>query len=128
MSRKSDWLEYSEELLEIGTLLLKNGKHTWSCFTYQQSSAAALKAILSKLGESTFGDNLIALLRTVDKHKQITNEVKEACHTVNNYFKSTRDLESHSEGTPSDFYTEEDAVEAKHCAHTILRFAHQASH
>jgi HEPN domain-containing protein len=128
MSRTKDWLEYSEELKEIADLLNENKKFSWACFTYQQSSSAALKAILSKLGASTFGENLIALLRVIKKEKQVPKEIETACHKMNTYFKSSRDLEMKAEGTPSDYFSKKDADNAHSKALAILRFAHHEVH
>ncbi|NHJ31489.1 MAG: HEPN domain-containing protein [Asgard group archaeon] len=127
MSRKKDWLNYSEELLDIAELLMSKGKYSWSCFTSQQASTAALKAVLSNANESTYGDNLIALLRSVKEIRAIPKEVTEACHYVNDFFAKSRDLENKPEGTPLSYFTLTDAQKAKTSALAILRFAHQNS-
>jgi len=128
MSRNKDWLNYSEELINIAELLLNKGRYSWSCFTSQQASTAALKAVLSKTNESTFGDNLIALLRTLKETYSIPEDVKEACHYVNDFFIKSRDLENKPEGTPLSYFTLSDAQKAKTSALTILRFAHHNSY
>ncbi len=127
MSRNKDWLRYSQELIDIAELLMDKGRYSWSCFTSQQASTAALKAILSIKNESTFGDNLIALLRTVKESYNIPDDVKEACHFVNEFFTKSRDLENKPDGTPLNNFTLEDAQKAKTSALTILRFAHHNS-
>lgn len=127
MSRTNDWLQYSEELIDIADLLMDKGRFSWSCFTSQQATTAALKAILSKKGESTFGDNLIALLRTVKETIAIPIEVKDACHQVNDYFKTCRDLENKSEGTPLNYYSLEESQKAKNDALMVIRFAYHES-
>ena len=128
MDRHKDWLQYAGELLEIANLLDKNEKYNWSCFTYHQSAAAALKAILSKMGESTFGDNLIALFRSVKKEKNPSEDIMKACHKLNGFFKTCRDLESNSEGTPLTNFNADDSMNAKQQAKVILRYAHHESH
>jgi len=128
MTRTTDWLKYSEELVTIADLLIANQKYSWACFTLQQASAAALKSILSKKDESTYGDNLIKHLRLIGKHDTIPSEVKAACHNLNNLFSETRDLESLQAGTPSDKFTPRDADKAKRDAMAIIRYAYHFSH
>ena len=126
MSRYKDWLTYSEELLEIADFLIEKGKYSWACFTLHQASTAALKAILAKNDESTYGENLINFLRTIDKQFQPVEEVKKACRQINDYFQKTRDLESNPIGTPLSNFTINDAKLAKSNTLTILRFAHHS--
>ncbi|MFW9923889.1 MAG: HEPN domain-containing protein [Candidatus Thorarchaeota archaeon] len=125
MTRTKDWLQYSEELIEVADLLITNRKFNWSCFTSQQASSAALKAILENIEESTFGDNLIALLRIIKDKKSVPKEVNDACHSLNDYFKSTRDLERNETGTPMNSFSEKEAKHAKDNALIILRFAYR---
>ena len=127
MSRNKDWLQYSQELIDIADLLMDRGRYSWSCFTSQQASTAALKAVLSINNKSTFGDNLIALLRIINEFHEIPKDVKEACHYVNDFFTKSRDLENEPDGTPHNYFTLEDAQKAKLSALTILRFAHHNS-
>lgn len=127
MSRNKDWLVYSQELVDIAELLLDKGRYSWSCFTSQQASLAALKAVLSKSNESTFGDNLIALLRSVKEIYTIPEDVKKACHYVNDFFTKSRDLENKPDGTPPNYFNISDAQQAKASALTILRFAYHHS-
>ncbi len=127
MSRTKDWLQYSEELIKIADLLMDKGRFSWSCFTSQQAATAALKAILFKMGESTYGDNLIALLRTVKESRAIPKDVKEACHHVNDYFKTSRDLENKPDGTPLSYFSLKESQKAKIDALTVIRFAYHES-
>ena len=124
LTRNKDWLKYSEELIEIGDLLMKNGKYSWACFTLEQASSAALKAILSNKEESTFGENLIKLLNLIKNLHSVPDDVKDACHYLNDYFSKTRDLENTNKGTPSDHFTLKDAMQVKKQAMAILRFAY----
>ena len=127
MTRTKDWLQYSEELIKIADLLMDKGRFSWSCFTSQQAATAALKAILSKSGEPTIGDNLIALLRTVKENISIPVDVKDACHQVNDYFKTSRNLEHKPEGTPLSNYSLEESQKAKNDALMVIRFAYHES-
>lgn len=127
MSRTKDWLQYSQELKDIAELLMNQGRFSWSCFTSQQASAAALKAILSSMDVSTFGDNLIALLRQIGEDKEIPLEIKKACQELNDYFKTCRDLESKSTGVPSENFTLEEAQKAINQSLAIIRFAYQTA-
>ncbi|MGC9781625.1 MAG: HEPN domain-containing protein [Candidatus Heimdallarchaeota archaeon] len=128
MNRNKDWLQYSEELIEIADILMDKGKFSWSCFTSHQASSAALKAILSLMDEYTFGDNLIALLRKINGKYTIPDDVKQACHQVNDFFTKSRDLEGKPEGTPLNNFTITDANQAKASALALIRFAHHNSH
>ena len=127
MNRTKDWLQYSEELIEIADILMDKGWFSWSCFTSQQAAVAAIKALLSKFDEPTFGDNLIALLRTAKENISIPANVKDSCQKINGYFKTCRDLESKPDGTPLSNYSLEESQEAKNHALTIIRFAYHKS-
>ncbi len=128
MTRNTDWLKYSEELIVIADILIEKQKYSWACFTLQQASAAALKSILSKKDESTYGDNLIKHLRLIGKHNTVPAEVKAACHNVNNFFTEARDLESVQTGTPINKFTLKDADKAKKDALAIIRYAYHFAH
>ena len=128
MTRTSDWLRYSEELLDITKLLIDKGKFSWSCFTSHQAATAALKAILAKDDEPTIGDNLIALLRLAKKRNEISTKVETACHNINEHFKCSRDLEKKPEGTPLDNYSLDDSTRARTSALLILRHAHHLTY
>ncbi|MBN1330193.1 MAG: HEPN domain-containing protein [Candidatus Heimdallarchaeota archaeon] len=128
MTRQQDWLKYSQELYDIAELLINNQKYSWACFTLNQASAAALKSILSNIDESTFGDNLIALLRSINNAKKVPEDVTNACHSINIYFTLARDLENKPDGTPITNFSQKDAKQAINDTMTILRFAHHMAH
>lgn len=128
MNREKDWLHYSEELLDIADLLITKGKYSWACFTLQQATSAALKSILSRMDESTFGDNLIKLIRIIGQNTNIPADVNKSCHKLNDYFNMTRDLEAISDGTPLNKYTLAEAQTAKNDTLAVIRFAHHMSH
>lgn len=125
MTRAKDWLQYSQELKDIAELLIDKGRFSWSCFTSQQASAAALKAILASIDGSTFGDNLIALLREIKEQKEVPAEIKKACQNLNEYFKTSRDLERKPSGTPEQYFTLDDAKKALNETLAIIRYAYQ---
>ncbi|NHJ46535.1 MAG: HEPN domain-containing protein [Asgard group archaeon] len=128
MTREKDWLQYSEELLEIANLLIDNKKFSWACFTLQQASAAALKSILAKHDEMTFGDNLIKLARTIAETETIPVDVKSSCLKLNDLFTRARDLETKPNGTPSNNYTIREANDTKNKTLVIIRYAHHLNH
>ncbi|NHK30379.1 MAG: HEPN domain-containing protein [Asgard group archaeon] len=128
MNREKDWLYYSEELLEIAELLITNAKYSWACFTLHQATTAALKSILSRMDESTFGDNLIKLVRAIGQNTNIPDEVKKSCHKLNDYFNMARDLEAKSDGTPLSNFSLAEAKSAKNNTLVVIRFAHHMSH
>ncbi len=128
MTRQQDWLKYSQELYDIAELLINNQKYSWACFTLNQASAAALKSILSNIDESTFGDNLIALLRAINNNQKVPQEVTNACHNVNIYFTLARDLENKPNGTPMENFNQKEAQQAINDTMAILRYAHHMAH
>ncbi|RLI72357.1 hypothetical protein DRO91_04610, partial [Candidatus Heimdallarchaeota archaeon] len=128
ISKEYHTKKYSEELIAIADILIEKQKYSWACFTLQQASAAALKSILSKKDESTYGDNLIKHLRLIGKHDTVPTEVKAACHNVNNFFTEARDLESVQTGTPINKFTLKDADKAKKDALAIIRYAYHFAH
>lgn len=128
MNREKDWLRYSEELLEIADLLINHKKYSWACFTLQQATSAALKSILARMDESTFGDNLIKLIRIIGQNTNIPDDVKKSCHILNDYFSMTRNLEAKSNGTPLNNYSLAEAEQAKNNTLVVIRFAHHMAH
>ncbi|HUT80628.1 MAG TPA: HEPN domain-containing protein [Candidatus Bathyarchaeia archaeon] len=128
MSRQQDWLKYSQELYDIAEILINNQKYSWACFTLNQATAAALKSILSNIDESTFGDNLIALLRVINSNHKVPEDVTNACHNINIYFTLARDLENKSDGTPLTNFSMKDAKQAVNDTMIILRYAHHMTH
>ncbi|NHJ15131.1 MAG: HEPN domain-containing protein [Candidatus Thorarchaeota archaeon] len=90
MDRALDWLKQAEYDLRTAEELHRLEIHAWSCFVSQQAAEKALKAVLERVGQPTWGHDLIELMKIMSVALKVPKEVNAACYRLNLYYVATR--------------------------------------
>ena len=123
MQRTQDWLKEAQAELRAAQDLLRGGHWSWCCFTCQQATEKALKAICEHFRTPQFGHNLNALVQTVEAHTTVSEPTRMACARLNRYYIPARYPNAFDQGVPADQFFEADAREALKDAGEVVRFA-----
>lgn len=123
MRREADWLRQAEADLKAAEDLRATSNFAHACFMSQQAAEKALKAILERFGEDTFGHSVDELLSRVEEHVSATEEVRRACVKLDKFYIPTRYPTAFPSGAPSDHYHDFEAEEAVGDAKKVLSFA-----
>jgi HEPN domain-containing protein len=90
-----------------------------ACFSAQQSSELAAKALLESQGHIEFGHSVFQLLQTAGG---VPANVLDAARVLDRYYIPTRYPNGFPAGAPMDFYDQPTAEEAVSLAERILEF------
>jgi len=113
------WMRLSRGTLSSSRRDLEGGDYNWACFKAQQSAEFAMKALLHGLGLSAYGHSISALLERLPEDLGAQKIVQEAKRLDKCYI-PTRYPNAWPQGTPEDYYTEEDAKEAVGSAEDVV--------
>ena len=122
MNRWRDWLEQAERDLERAKLDIQHEFYEWACFTAQQSSEKAIKALGMSFGIDLWGHSLTTMLNLLKEKIIIPDEILDQSKLLDKYYIPTRYPNGFAEGKPSDYFTKKEAEEAFDAASQILRF------
>lgn len=122
MERSADWMEQAHRDLAHGDNDLKAGYYEWSCFSAQQASEKALKAVLQRAGLEAWGHSLTDLLEAVGDLHQAPEGLWDAAVEVEKAYIAARYPDAHASGPPARHYTETEATRCLDYAGQILRF------
>lgn len=119
-----DWLRQGERDLEKARVDLEHGYYEWACFTSQQASEKAVKALAMYRGLTIWGHSLLEMLRVLEREGElpIPEDLKELAKILDKLYIPTRDPNGFPWGNPSDYYTQKDALEAINAAERIMGF------
>ena len=104
---------------------LERGDYNWACFKAHQSAEFAVKALLRRLGLGAYGHSVSALLTAAPLQLKALNVLQQA-KTLDKYYVPTRYPNAWAEGSPADYYTREDAMQAIEYARSIIRWVEEA--
>lgn len=108
---------------EKAELDLEHGYYEWACFTAQQSAEKALKALCMYKGFEPWGHSLLALLQALKQaHFDFPKEVENSARKLDLYHIPTRYPNGLPAGKPSEYYIEEEALEALNACDHILQW------
>jgi HEPN domain-containing protein len=123
VQRADDWLAEARAELRAAEALLQAGHWSWCCFTCQQASEKALKAISESLRAPQFGHNLNVLVQAIEQRLCVPETVRLAAGRLNRFYIPTRHPDAFDHGAPADQYFEPDARQALEDAREIQQFA-----
>lgn len=121
------WLRQAKHDRSTAEVTAKNGAHDWACFLSQQAAEKALKGYLYLRGHrAVTGHSIMMLLQkcaTHNTHFRKINRVKR----LDEVYITSRYPNGLQEGTPLEFYTEEDSKECLELAETTIRTVERLS-
>ncbi len=122
MDRSKDWLKQAEFDCSTAKTLKDNDNFPWACFAVHQAAEKALKALLEKINQPSWGHDLVELLEQVKQTISVPQKIVEACSRLNLYYIPTRYPDAFPSGAPADKFTEQQAISAIEDVEEVLSF------
>lgn len=113
----------AENTLEAAIVDMRNGFHNWACFKAHQCGEFAVKALLRSIGKPAYGHSIykfLVLLR--EEGFSVGEELIRKAKTLDQYYTPTRYPDIWPEGTPYEFYSEDDSQRAISFCREILEW------
>jgi HEPN domain-containing protein len=115
------WLRQAKHDLRTARTVAKTGAHDWACFLSQQAAEKALKGYLySKGHRAVTGHSILMLLTRCMKHDGSFDAINRA-KRLDEVYITSRYPNGLQEGTPLEFYTNEDSRECIALAQATIR-------
>ena len=77
MERSADWMDQAQGDLEHAKSDLERGFYDWACFSAQQASEKAVKAVFHKQGAEAWGHSVADLLEELASSQPVPDGLKE---------------------------------------------------
>lgn len=122
MERSADWMDQAEGDLQHARSDLKEGFYEWACFSSQQATEKALKAVFQKLGGEAWGHSVADLLEELSKSQMIPQELKDIALELDKAYILTRYPNAHPSGSPRRRYTSKEAERMIGYAEKVIEF------
>ena len=116
----SRWMSQAEKTFELIDADIEYQGYSWACFKAQQAAEFAVKALLYLLGRPAFGHEISKLIKKAGL--QVPEEVSECAVLLDRMYIPARYPDAFSEGSPWEFFTKRDALEAKECARKLIEW------
>ena len=117
------WLRTALKNLDSARGDLERGDFNWACFKAHQAAEMALKALLHVLGLPAYGHSLSKLLQRVEEAGvEAGGGYVKLAKSLDKLYVPTRYPNAWSEGSPHEYYTEEDAEQAIEYAKKLVEW------
>ncbi len=120
--RSADWLAQARRDLDHAGTACAAKHYEWACFSAQQGAEKAVKAVYLHLHGEGWGHSVLKLLQGLADKVDVTESILDAARTLDKHYIPTRYPNGFDEGSPGDYYTEKEAVEAIGHARQIIEF------
>lgn len=121
-NRAQDWLNQAKRDLLHAENDLKNEFYEWACFSAQQASEKAVKAVFYKLNADAWGHSITMLFRELARNFPVEESLIKAAKNLDKFYIPPRYPNGFDVGIPADYFTEEDARGAIENAAKIIQF------
>ncbi len=122
MNRSQDWLKQAQRDLQKTRLDMEHSYYEWACFTSQQASEKAVKALYLSLNMSVRGHSVLKILEALKEKVSISKELLHAARILDRYYIESRYPNGFPAGSPMDYFDQKIAQEAYNAASAILGF------
>ncbi|GBC84289.1 hypothetical protein HRbin11_00714 [bacterium HR11] len=121
------WMRQAEHTLESAERDRSERDYAWACFKAEQAAQCALKALLISIGQVAHGHSLRRLIRQVEASGfSVPSSVVTAAEGLERHYIPSRYPDAYPEGSPFEFYHDEQAQEALRWADHIIDFVWEA--
>ena len=122
MERSADWMDQAQGDLEHAKSDLERGFYDWACFSAQQASEKAVKAVFHKQGAEAWGHSVADLLEELASSQPVPDALKEAALELDKSYIPARYPNAHPSGSPRRRYTRTEAERMVTHAERIVEF------
>ena len=122
MERSKDWMDEAEGDLDHAKSDMERGFYNWACFSSQQASEKAVKAVFQKLNAEAWGNSVADLLDELPKNYDIPDKLIEGALELDKAYIPTRYPNAHPSGSPRRKYIKEEARRLIKYAEEIIKF------
>jgi len=117
------WRGEADRALASARLLARESLHNWACFSAEQGSQLAVKALLHGLGRGPWGhdlDHLGSMLSTAGV--DVPEAIADAMRRLTRHYIPARYPDAHPGGQPGHHYGASDSEQAIGDAEAIIEF------
>lgn len=122
MERSADWMDQAQGDLQHARQDLETGFYEWSCFSAQQTSEKAVKAVFQKMGAEAWGHSVADLLQVLSKAHPVSEDWMDIALELDKAYILTRYPNAHSSSSPRRRYTRAEAERLVSHAEAIVQF------
>lgn len=120
MERSQDWIASAD--LEHARSDRERGFHNWACFSAQQATEKAVKAVFQKLTAEAWGHSTADLLVELRRHRDVPGALIDRALELDKAYIPTRYPNAHPSGTPGERYTDAEAGRLIAHAEAVVAF------
>lgn len=120
--RAKDWIRQARRDLAHAENDMASGFYEWACFSAQQATEKAVKAVFFSLHAEVWGHSITHLLRELAKNFVIDETLVLSAKNLDKFYIPSRYPNGFDQGTPEDYFTENDAKGAIEDARKIIQF------
>lgn len=122
MERSRDWMNQAQDDLKHARSDIDGGYYNWACFSAQQASEKALKAVFQKMGAEAWGYSVADLLLELFRSHQGPQALMDGALELDKAYIPTRYPNALPAGSPKDRYTKTEAERLTNYAEKIIEF------
>ncbi len=122
IDRSQDWIDEAKGDLDHAKSDLKHGFYNWACFSAQQSSEKAVKAVFQKLHAEAWGHSVADLLTELSKTHAVPESLIDLALQLDKAYIPARYPNAHPSGSPRSRFVEEEARRLIGYAEKIFEF------
>ena len=120
--RTKDWFRQAEKDLEHARKSEASSDFEWACFAAQQAAEKAVNALYQSVHIDSVGHSVSRMMRNLPNDLRPPRDIIERAIDLDKHYIPSRYPNSHPEGAPLDYYTEQDARRAVEGAERIVEF------
>jgi HEPN domain-containing protein len=118
MMRTRDWFGQAEKDLQHAKASVDSRDFEWACFAAHQAGEKTVKALY----QSVHIDSISRMMQNPPAALRPSAEIVDRAKELDKHYIPSRYPNSHPEGAPPDYYTEQDARKAVEGAERIIGF------
>jgi HEPN domain-containing protein len=122
VDRSQDWLDEAIGDLEHARNDVRGGFYNWACFSAQQASEKAAKAVFQRMGAEAWGHSVADLLRELSKRHEVSEQLLDWALELDKAYIPTRYPNAHPSGSPRSRYTKSEADRLIEYAEGVVNF------
>ena len=128
MDRSADRLNQAKRDLDKVEHDIAQEFYEWACFTAQQASEKAVKALYQSRNRMARGHSILKLLEGLPDFLDVPEELFHNARILDRYYIESRYPNGFPQGMPADYFDEKIAGEARNAARKIVGFCANSIH